>query len=151
MNSRSRTRLGTQPLGDAGEVEIRLLGDDGRHRTTICGIGSKDDPAGPGMRKLHPIFRVGEKRQLMGIRILQRCQAVDTGTTDTDESAAKTGDNLVERGLHGRQRGYLVPSPRDLITLSVMSIFGLAYTTSWTMRSNFSASATCLMTLLTRS
>lgn len=138
-------------MGDAGEVEIGLLGNDGRDWAPVYGIGPEDDPAGPGMCQLYPIFRIGEKRQLMGIRILQRRQAVDTGTADTDESAAKTGDNLVKRGVHGRERGYLVPSPRDLITLSVMSIFGLAYTTSWTMRSNFSASATCLMTLLTRS
>lgn len=51
-------------------------------------------------------------------------QPGDLASTVTDEIATEAVNDLVEPDRHGR-RNYFEPSPSDLITFSVISIFGL--------------------------
>ena len=72
------------------------------------------------------VFRIGEEGQFTGAGILQRADAGNHRGTGTEQFSAEAGDYFVKPQRHGQRRSYLVPSPSALITLSVMSMRGLA-------------------------
>ena len=146
-------RLRGPPLRELGIGQIRVGRDD---RGTACERGilhlsSHDDAAGAGAGELRFVARVGQKRDGVGRCRVERPDAPNAQITAAEQHAVDVRGDVTQRRVdHGAASGYFWAF-RALITLSVMSTLGPANTASCRIRSYFSASKICLMTLLARS
>src|SRR6185295_18909569 len=143
------------PLRQASEIEIRIGGDD-RRAARGGGVAERrrdDDARGLRRRQLLRILGIGEKRDRRRRRRLERIDGVDPRLGIADQFAAEPLDDVAKLDFAHRAASYLPPlcALSALITLSVMSTFGLQKTASCRMRSYFSASKICLMTRFVRS
>src|SRR5574337_13616 len=147
-------RAGGPPPGQAGEVQVRVVDDDRGGAHARAQRGSHHHAGGRGRRQLAGVARMGEKTQAVRVGRVQRREAIDRCGGIAVERAAECGHHLGQpyRRAHGRAPEIQRCAPLSaLITLSVMSTRGPAKTASCRIRSYFSPSKICLITLFARS
>src|SRR5574340_1431860 len=156
VHTRHRTRRGIEQLRDAREIKIRIATHDARARISVGRVAAQDHRPGARRGELSRVFRVGKKRNLIWAGGVKRRHLPHAPRTLADQIATQSSDDLLDKEALGavdhEGATYLTgASASALITLSVMSTRGLAYTASWKMMSYFSDSAIALMARLARS
>ena len=143
------------PLREPREVEVRVGRDDrraARQRRVALSAGATMTQPACVVASCARYVGLARKRERRRRRGVERCRCASIGSARiADQLAAERGDDVGERASPHRLPTCAPCALSALITFSVMSTRGPAKTASCRIRSYFSVSKICLMTLLARS